>query len=98
MERFPLPLGAWDGLLCNKEIARCLFLMAADIIEAFDSTSREPDYLLNIDSFRGMVSQIYPPELQLNKANSSDTEAPFFGRHLEISNGFVSSKIYDLIL
>ena len=25
-----------------------------------------------------MVGQIYPTELQLNKANSSDTEAPFF--------------------
>ena len=42
-----------------------------------------------------MVNQIYPPELQLNKANTSDTEAPFFDSHLPISNGFVSSKIYD---
>ena len=42
-----------------------------------------------------MVNQIYPPELQLNKANTSDTEAPFFDLHLSISNGFVSSKIYD---
>ena len=25
-----------------------------------------------------MVGQIYPTELQLNKANSSDTEAPFW--------------------
>ena len=36
-----------------------------------------------------------PPELQLNKANTSDTEAPFLDLHLYISNGFVSSKIYD---
>ena len=37
--------------------------------------------LLNIDNpyFEGMVNRIYPPELQLNKANTSDTEAPFFG-------------------
>ena len=42
-----------------------------------------------------MVNQIYPPELQLNKANISDTEAPFLDLHLSISNGFVSSKIYD---
>ena len=40
-----------------------------------------------------MVNQIYPPELQLNKANTSDTEAPFLDKHLSISNGFVSSKI-----
>ena len=42
-----------------------------------------------------MVNQIYPAELQLNKANTSDTEALFLDLHLSISNGFVSSKIYD---
>ena len=42
-----------------------------------------------------MVNRIYPPELQLNKANTSDTEAPILDLHLSISNGFVSSKIYD---
>ena len=42
-----------------------------------------------------MVNRIYPPELQLNKANTSDTEAPFLDLHVSISNGFVSSKIYD---
>ena len=34
-------------------------------------------------------------ELQLNKANSSDTEAPFLELNLSISNGIVSNKIYD---
>ena len=43
-----------------------------------------------------MVNQIYPYELQLNKANTSDTEpTPFLDLHLSISNGFVPSKIYD---
>ena len=42
-----------------------------------------------------MVNRVYPPELQLNKAHTSDIEAPFFDLHLSISNGFVSSKIYD---
>ena len=41
------------------------------------------------------MGRIYPPELQLNKANASDTKAPFSDSHLSISNGFVSSKIYD---
>ena len=31
----------------------------------------------------------------MNKANASDTEAPFLDLHLSISNRFVSSKIYD---
>ena len=42
-----------------------------------------------------MVGQIYPTELQLDKANSSDTEAPFLDLNLSITNGIVSSKIYD---
>ena len=42
-----------------------------------------------------MVGQIYPTELQLNEANSSDTEAPFLDLNLSITNGIVSSKIYD---
>ena len=69
----------------------------ADIIKAFNSTSRYLDDVSYIDNpyFEGMVNIIYPPELQLNKANTSDTEAPFLDLHLSISNGFVSSKIYD---
>ena len=68
-----------------------------DIIEAFNSTSRNLDDLLNIDNpyFEQMVGQIYPTELQLNKANSSDTEAPFLDLNLSTTNGIVSSKIYD---
>ena len=42
-----------------------------------------------------MVNQIYPPDLQLNKSNTSDTGAPFLDLHLSISNGFVSPTIYD---
>ena len=42
-----------------------------------------------------MVGQIYPTELQLNKANSSDAETPFLDLNLSITNGIVSSEIYD---
>ena len=69
----------------------------ADINEAFNSTSRYLDDLLNTDNpyFEEMVDQTYPPELQLNKANTSDTEVPFLDFYLSISNGFVSSNIFD---
>ena len=69
----------------------------AEIIQAFNSTSRYLDELLNINNpyFESMVGRIDPPELQLNKANASDAEAPFRNLHLSISNGFVSSKLYD---
>ena len=39
-----------------------------------------------------MVGEIYPTELQLNKANSAAT---FLALDLSITNGIVSSKIYD---
>ena len=42
-----------------------------------------------------MVSQIYPSELQLNKANTSDTKTVFLDLHLSIYNNIVSTKIYD---
>ena len=49
------------------------------VIEAFNSTSRYLDDLLNIDNnfFDSMVNRIYHSELQLNKANVSDAEASF---------------------
>ena len=51
-------------------------------------------YIDNIN-FDQMVDRIYPTEFQLNRANSSDTEAPFLDLNLCISNGTVSTKIYD---
>ena len=67
------------------------------VIEAFNSTSRYLDDLFNIDNnyFDSMVNRIYPSELQLNKANVSDSEASFLDLHLSISDGFVKTKIYD---
>ena len=52
---------------------------------------------MNIDNdfFDSMVNRIYPSELQLHKANVSDTEASFLDLHLSIFDGFVKTKIYD---
>ena len=60
----------------------------------FNLTSRYLDDLLNIDNiyFDQMVDRIYPTELQLNRANSSDTEAPFLDLNQCISNGTVPPK------
>ena len=67
----------------------------ANIIDAFNTTSRYLDYILNINNvyYDTMVSQRYPSELQLNKANTSDTEAAFLDLHSSISNDIVSTKI-----
>ena len=60
----------------------------ADVIDAFNTTSRYLDDILNIYNvyLDNMVSQICPSELQLNKANTSDKEATFLDLHLSISN------------
>ena len=42
-----------------------------------------------------MVRQTYPSGLQLNKANTSDTEAAFLDLHLSIYNDIVSTKVCD---
>ena len=51
-----------------------------DIVDAFNTTSRYLDDILNINNvyFDNIVSHKYPSELQLNKAKTSDTEAAFF--------------------
>ena len=50
-----------------------------DVIDAFNTTSRYLDHILKINNvnFDNMVSQTYPSELQLNQANTSNTEAAF---------------------
>ena len=50
----------------------------ADVIDEFNTTSRYLDDILDINNyFDNMVSQIYHSELQMNKTNTSETEAPF---------------------
>ena len=69
----------------------------SDVIEAFNSTSRYLDDILNIDNnfFDSMVNRLYPSKLQLNKVNVSDAEASFLDLHLFISDGLVKTKTYD---
>ena len=61
----------------------------ADVIDAFNTTSRYLDDILNINNvyFDNMVSQIYPSELQLNKANTSDTKTASLDLRLSVSGG-----------
>ena len=68
-----------------------------DVIDAFNTTSRYLDDILNINNvyFDNMASQIYPSELQLHKASTSDTKAAYLDLHLSISNDIISTRIYD---
>ena len=77
-------------LSINKCCYTCQWLNIVDTIDRnIPCSSRD------WTSFDNMVSQIYPSELQFNKANTSDTESAFLDLHLSISNDIVSTKMYD---
>ena len=67
----------------------------ADVVEACYSTSRYLDHLLDIDNpfFSQMISQM--SEIQLNKSNPSDAEAPSVGLRLIHYKWHSFTKIYD---
>ena len=69
----------------------------ADVIDAFNTTSRYLDDILNINNvyFDNMVSQIYPSGLRLGRASASGAEAAFLGLRLSVSDDIVSTRIYD---
>ena len=61
------------------------------VIEAFNSTSRYLDDLLNIDNnFFDSMGNCYTLQ-----NNVLDAEASFFNSNLSISDGFVKIKIYN---
>ena len=68
----------------------------ADVIDAFNTTSRYLDDILNINNvyFDNMVSQIYPLELRLKKPITLILSR-IFRLALSISNDIVSTKIFN---
>ena len=67
----------------------------ADVVDAFNTTSRCLDDVLDINNvcFGSVVGRICPSELQLNKARASGTEAAFLDLGLSISNDIVSTGV-----
>ena len=61
------------------------------VIEAFNLLSMCLDGLLDIDNpyFEGMLNQIYPPELQLNKSKTTDTAVPYLIYIISLLMGLV---------
>ena len=81
----PPPLVADLFLFCYEIMKSLTKEKRYDLIDAFNSTSRYLDDLLNIDNihFEHMVHRIYLNEIRLNKANASDTEAAFYAPNFE---------------
>ena len=80
-----------------RETSCCLFQMITNLKLLKLSILLLGIWILNIDNtfLDSMVNRIYPSELQLNKANISDTKVLFLDLHLSISDGFVKTNIID---
>ena len=55
----------------------CIRQIVCKVLKIFQHGKYLVAYVLNNVYFDNMISQIYPSELQLNIANTSDTEAAF---------------------
>ena len=79
------PLIADLLLICHERdiMASLSYNKKLKLFKHLNPTSRYLDDLLNIANpyFKGMVGRTYPPELQLNKTNASDTEALLLDVH-----------------
>ena len=63
----------------------------------FNNTSRYRDDIYTIDNpeFEKHIPDIYPTELQLNKANTSDKETSFLDLNIKVVGSDVHSSVYD---
>ena len=68
-----------------------------DLIDTFNETSRYLDDIFTIDNpkFEKHISYIYPAELQLNKANTSDKETSFLDLNRKVIGSDIHTSFYD---
>ena len=68
-----------------------------DLIDMFNDTSRYLDDIFTIDNpeFEKYIPDIYPAELQLNKANTSDKETSFLDLNIKVIGSDIHTLVYD---
>ena len=68
-----------------------------DLIDMFNDTSRYLDDIFTIDNpeFEKHIPDIYPTELQLNKAITSDKETSFLDLNIKVVGSDVHISVYD---
>ena len=68
-----------------------------DLIDKFNDTSRYLDDIFTIDNpdFEKHIPDIYPAELQLNKANTSDKETSFLDLNIKVIGSDIHTSVYD---
>ena len=68
-----------------------------DLIDKLNDTSRYLDDTFTIDNpaFAEHIPDLYPWELQLNKANTSDKETSFLDLNVKIIGNNIHTSVYD---
>ena len=68
-----------------------------DVIDIFNDTSRYLDDIFTIDNpeFEEYIPDIYPAELQLNKANTSDKDTSFSDLNIKVICSDIHTSAYD---
>ena len=68
-----------------------------DLIDMFNDTSRYLDDKFTIDNpeFEKYIPDIYPAELQLYKANTSDKETSFLDFNIKVIGNDIHTSVYD---
>ena len=68
-----------------------------DLIDKFNNTYRYLDDIFSVNNsdFYKYTSENYPKKLTLNKANNNSIKCQFLDVHVTISQGKITTKIYD---
>ena len=68
-----------------------------DLIDMLNDTYRYLDDIFTIDNpeFEKHIPDIYPTELQLNKANTSDKETSFLDLNIKVIGSEVHTSVYN---
>ena len=68
-----------------------------DLVDMLNDTSRYLDDRFTIDNpeFEKHIPDIYPTELQLNKAITSDKETSFLDLNIKVVGSDVHTSVYD---
>ena len=68
-----------------------------DLIDMCNDTSRYLDDIFTIDNpeLEKYIPDIYPAELQLNKANTSDKETSFLDLNIKVIGSDIHTSVYD---
>ena len=68
-----------------------------DLIDKFNDTSRclDDKFITDNLNFLNIFPNIYPRELQLNKANTSDKESSFLDLNIKVIGRSIHTSVYD---